>query len=57
MSLQANVFDEAQAKRELKKCPPIVRKYVELLLAHQNRQSELLAKALGKLKELSTKKD
>lgn len=51
MSIQVKVFDERKAKEELKKCPKIVRDYVNLLELHLERQKELTAKAIGKLRE------
>jgi len=43
-------FDDQKAKQELKKCPKIVRDYVKLILDHWERQKELTAKAIGKLR-------
>ena len=52
---QPNVkqFDETRAKQELKSCPKIVRDYVKLLNEHYDRQKDLTAKAIGKLKSQS----
>lgn len=56
MSIQVKCFDDRKAEEELKKCPKIVRDYVKLLKEHMNLQSELTAKAIDKIRQLSTTK-
>lgn len=51
MSIQVKCFDERKAKEEIKKCPKIIRDYVKLLEENLERQKQLTALAIGKLKE------
>lgn len=44
-------FDTKKAKQELKKCPKIVRQYVDLLQDSLDRQIELTNIAIKKLKD------
>lgn len=55
MSLLVNTIDVNKAKEELKKCPKIVREYVDALERSNDRWKEINKKALKKLRELSKK--
>ena len=50
---QVKQFDEALAKQELKKCPKIVQDYLKLIQNHYEKQKELTALAISKLREMS----
>ncbi len=48
---QVNQFNEELARRELKKCPKIVQEYFRLIQGHYEKQKELTALAIKKLRE------
>ena len=54
---QVKQFDEATAKAELKKCPKIVQDYFKLIQNHYEKQKELTALAISKLREMSKNQD
>ena len=48
---QVNQFNEELARQELKKCPKIVQEYFRLIQGHYEKQKELTALAIKKLRE------
>ena len=55
MSIQVNSLDEYEAKRQLKKCPKIVRDYVAALKRHLDAKDHLTQRAISKIKEQELK--
>jgi hypothetical protein len=55
--MEVTQFNEKLAKEELAKCPQIVQDYVRLIMDHWDKQKELTAKAIGKLKEIARNND
>jgi len=50
MSIEVKVFDEENAKHELKRCPVIVRQYFKLINDTLERQKALTDEAIKKLR-------
>lgn len=53
LKMEVKTFNETKAKEALKKCPKIVRDYVELLQKHLKNKEELIALAINKLREIT----
>ena len=51
MSVKVKCFDSQKAESELKKCPKIVRDYVNLLKENNEQWKQMTHKAISKLQD------